>query len=452
MSLEDLLMPYQKEIALDDSKRIIIAKSRQIGITSGALSLRAVRRCLDHNKRASYYISNNQDRRKEFIEHCTYMAVEVLFEVGALSEPDLDVAKDEGLIQQASSKRIVFYNGSKIEATPCKARSVRGASGDMYLDEMASYEHEEQIYTAAEPTINSSDSLSIVLCSTPNGASGLFYEIFSNPDPENKWSKYEISIHDAIEQGWSSAALDSKNSPGMTKRRWQQEYEVGFTTKEGQVFSNELLRAASIPNGDMPDRREIKSRHAGIDIARIHDKTVLVEVIETYDGSFVLFHVHLVKPAGQEMDLTEQQNTLSNLLRSTSFDSVTVDGNGIGSQIAQGLRASCKASKFRIVEGSQFKKTKDEYVPRVLQGFETQSIFIKDSSSLRDAFAAMVENTSSSGKTSYDLEKSKSGHGDEAVAFLMAYETALSSPNKNSSEIHVPNITSSLENKIGGGF
>lgn len=89
----------------------------------------------------------------------------------------------EGLDPEVRPKLVIdnrleleFANGSRLISHPC--RPVRGkARARVYLDEFAHYAHDREIYQSAVPVISKGGVIRIG--SSPLGASGMFWEIYS---------------------------------------------------------------------------------------------------------------------------------------------------------------------------------------------------------------------------------------------------------------------------------
>ena len=81
-----------------------------------------------------------------------------------------------------NKSKITFANGSSIEGCSTSADSARGFSGScLILDEIAFVPNNIQtaLWSSVYPTISSSKKTKCMLISTPNGASGIFFDIYT---------------------------------------------------------------------------------------------------------------------------------------------------------------------------------------------------------------------------------------------------------------------------------
>lgn len=147
-------------------------------------------------------------------------------------------------VPEFTKENILFSNESKIFVSTTSADSIRGEAVNLlFLDEFAFVPNEiaDEFYASAIPTLSSSTKSKIVIVSTPNGASGQYYDIFTKAEKgENGWAFekmywHEIPGRDAV---WKDEQLKLINHD-MDK--WNQEYELQFLTNGQSVFNVDLL-------------------------------------------------------------------------------------------------------------------------------------------------------------------------------------------------------------------
>ncbi|NQT34727.1 hypothetical protein HQ587_06015 [bacterium] len=129
-----------------------------------------------------------------------------------------------------SDREVVFASGSRILSLPATEEAPRMHSpSGVFWDEMAFTSHSDGIWTAVKPAIDSGGSF--VGVSTPNGTDNVFYDLYS--DKSNGFGKLRIhwKEHPHRDDEWLN---DAKK--GLSKARWQQEYELDFGALADRVY------------------------------------------------------------------------------------------------------------------------------------------------------------------------------------------------------------------------
>ncbi|HLC04807.1 MAG TPA: terminase family protein [Anaerolineales bacterium] len=153
---------FQVADLTNSSLLAIDRKARQVG-WSWTAAAEAVAEGILIKRHTAIFVSINQDEAKEKVRYARQIVEALDSEV----RPRLvsDNATD-----------LEFANGSRLISHPC--RPVRGkAKATVYLDEFAHYPKDREIYAAALPVTTRGGRMRIG--SSPLGASGLFWEIFS---------------------------------------------------------------------------------------------------------------------------------------------------------------------------------------------------------------------------------------------------------------------------------
>ena len=138
-----------------------------------------------------------------------------------------------------SALRIEFENGSRIVALPgATERTIRGYSSVslLVIDEAARVT--DELYSAVRPMLAISKGR-IVLCSTPFGRRGFFYEAFMNGGPE--WERVRVTAHDCprIDAEWLEA-----ERLAIGRLWFASEYLCEFVDTVDTVFSTDDIERA----------------------------------------------------------------------------------------------------------------------------------------------------------------------------------------------------------------
>lgn len=222
--------PYQALLLRDRSKRRLILKARQTGI-SQTVGIEARWAAENEPQGTSLLISRNQDLAAELIRYAR----------GCYPE------RESNPIIKNNAFGLEFANGSRIIAEPATRSAGRGiAAKRAYLDEFAFVEYDEDIWRSILPTAEQ-----ITVLSTPNGRGNLFELIWAGEFGE--WSKHLIHWTDCptyytpAERAEGLAPTHTawyrRERPGYTTRDWASEFECDFVESGGAIFTAALCEA-----------------------------------------------------------------------------------------------------------------------------------------------------------------------------------------------------------------
>lgn len=161
-----VLEAYQREFLSNRSRFRWVTKSRQVGF-SFLFALEALARCHLRSKHTAVFVSYNMDDAKEKV-----LTARQLHE-------ELPLAYQKRLVVDSKTELAFESNGatkrlSRILSHPSKAP--RGKKGDVYLDELAHYVNDREVYRGSTALILRSSG-QLTGCSTPLGRRGIFWEI-----------------------------------------------------------------------------------------------------------------------------------------------------------------------------------------------------------------------------------------------------------------------------------
>lgn len=181
---------------------------------------------------------------------------------------------------------ITLANGSRVIAVPGKPDTVRGFSGNVWMDEFAFFENPEATWKAILPSITNplrGGQKRVIITSTPNGKTGRgkrFYEIVSNPDKGKiRWSVHKNPLRQCIAEGLPvdyDELYDVIDDPLAAA----QELDCEFLDGSNVLLPMELITAAESPDaGQFADDELLTPGHhrqlyMGVDFGRTNDPTV----------------------------------------------------------------------------------------------------------------------------------------------------------------------------------
>jgi phage FluMu gp28-like protein len=401
--------PYQKSFIYDESRFVAVLKSRQIGF-SEALVQRGCIESITRNNRDIIFVSTNYTNAKELIRKAKRW-----FQVMALLDPDLDVkvAKD-------SAGRIELTNGSRLIAVPCKAAAIRGYAGTVYLDEVAFYENDMEIFKAVRPILDSKPSMSLVLVSTPFGEQGLFWKAVTG-QLSSEWSIHKYNVYDAVRDGYNPAVLKVKNE--VPEEVWLQEYLCAFVVDGDRYFDHRTLKKSFTDKDDWAVSNGAQGvfKVLGVDVARSRDKTVLAELWVLGDEVFVM-DVEVLKRQGETMDHTEQFERIKRRLYERPVDALAIDARGEGSGLADFLGREFGSHRVgRIMPSAQFY---DQWIPELRLRMSAGKFNMENDTYVVGAFRQIKREISANNNALYRIADSvidDKGHADEFMAILNAF-------------------------------
>lgn len=191
---------------------------------------------------ALHFAMFNEDKVVGIAANNAVMATEILDRIKLVYE-ELPMWIKPG-IKEYNKTSLWFENGSRIVARPCSPNSFRGFSlARLICDEfhfISSQKLAEQFWLSNYPTISSSKEAKIILISTPNGMSGLFYEIWQDGvKGKNLFKCYEANWQ-AIpgrDEKWKKDQIAT-----IGAKRFSQEFDVKFLGSSSTIIDGNVLK------------------------------------------------------------------------------------------------------------------------------------------------------------------------------------------------------------------
>ncbi len=214
--------PFQIRFLQDRSRRRLIVKARQIGM-SQAVALEAAHKAAHVPDSTILLVSRNEKLAANLLGYCSTAIAGIRDEV-----PEL--------VRQSQSE-LQFTNGSRILSLPANQSTGRGfAAGDAYLDEYAFQLYAEDIYNAISPALSHGGRLTVL--SSPNGRANHFFQLWAGIEGGD-WSRHEIKWTECppYDEAWYA-----EMRPQFTAQRWASEFDCDFTASGQAVFRDEDIR------------------------------------------------------------------------------------------------------------------------------------------------------------------------------------------------------------------
>ncbi len=432
-SLGKFFLPYQSAWILDDARKKLMEKSRQIGI-SWSTAYRCVRACSRSDASVDAWISSRDDlQARLFIEDCKSFAKILKL---AAEDLGLQVIDEE---KKISAYVLKFASGVRIHSMSSNPDAQAGKRGSRVLDEFALHPDPRKLYSIAYPGITWGGNIEII--STHRGSAnffnGLVQEIKHKGNPKG-FSLHTVTLQDALDQGFLEKLKSKlpKEDPIQEMNRatyfdfvktgcpdeetFLQEYMCQPADDNSAFLSYELIDGCKYKPGELWEISQLDRLAAlgnplflGGDVGRDHDLTVFW-LLERVGG--VYFTRYLIELKNQPFDVQERE--LYQLLSLPSVRRCCIDQTGIGRQLVE--RAQNRFGKYRV-EGVTFTPaSKEELAYPLKAAFEDRSIRIPDRQEISADLRAIKKETTASGNIRFAADRGKNGHADRFWGLALA--------------------------------
>jgi phage FluMu gp28-like protein len=427
------LLPYQRAVVQSPSRFLWANWSRQAG-KSFAFSLRRILRGIRRH-RSQLLLSASQRQSNELMEkvreHCRMLHI-------ALTEAN-DAGREAGL----KRSEVFLPNRVRVIGLPANPRTVRGFTGDVFLDEFAMHQDDRAIWAAIFPTIlRGSGELDVA--STPKGMQALFYEVGYN----DLFDRTTVTIHQAVEEGLKTDIEALRASLG-DDQLFRQEFECEFVDEATAFLTYEQIAACEDPG--LPrslDMSSLRSRRGdlavGVDIGRRRDLTVIwvLERVEPGTGSAagpatvgtrgeggappespagpILVTRGLIELA--DVPFRDQEAAIHEVLSLRTVRRCCVDATGLGMQVAE-----VTVSRFgpHRVEAVTFTpQVKVDLAARLRRCVEDRRIRIPAAGDIRNDWHAVQRLVGKGGAVRFEADRRVLGHADHFWAAALAVRAA----------------------------
>lgn len=342
-----------------------VEKSRQVGY-SWLFACEAIARSHLRDTHNSIFVSYNLADSKEKIAYAAQLHEELPLEFQ--KKKVVDSKLELGFRSNSSGKRV-----SRIISHP--SRAPRGKKGDIYLDELAHYANDREVYKGSTALILRAKG-QMTVCSSPLGRRGQFWEISRQElrpygsywRQKVPWWLCSFFCVDVLMASCDALKMTTEErvarfgTQGIKEQfaslpldDFQQEFEVIYVDEAMSFFPYELILPATNDSLELADDysqvKHVGRLHAGFDVGRKKDFSELAIFDELDDGRFVcrlLKRFDKVKFQTQEASLRQMLNLLP-------IGRMLIDQNGIGMHLTENI-----SEDYPQVEGVTFTGTSKE--------------------------------------------------------------------------------------------
>lgn len=399
-----ILLPYQRRWVNDRSLLKIWLAARQIGKSFG-LSMETVTEAL--RAKCANLILSASERQSREVMYKVYQHLRVL---RALAGDALRAARE-------NRSEVELPNGSRIISLPANPDTVRGFSGNVYLDEFAFHRDSREIWRAMYPMVTRGHKVRIT--STPNGKQNMFYEIWSAKD--NGFSKHRTNIYDAVADGLKADVAALKrgiNDPDA----WAQEYECQFIDEATAFITYEMISSCEedgavmeLVAGSLEEKPEL---YLGVDVGRKKDLTVFWLLEKVGDVLWTRMVKVLLK-----MPFRAQRDELYSYMDGSALGGASVrraciDSSGLGMQLAEEA-----VDRFgpRVEAVTFTGPVKEDLAVTLRRRFEDRLLRIPADREIREDIHSVRKVTTAAGNIRFDAVRTDElGHADRFWALALA--------------------------------
>lgn len=395
------LYPYQRAWLKDSSRFKLGMWARQTG-KSFATALEAV---LDAAETRALWVllSRGERQSRELMEKVRMHAQAYRMAAESL----------EGAWSGESTFKLLevrLPGGGRIVGLPANPDTARGFSGNVLLDEFAFHQDSRKIWQALYPSITRGYKIRVI--STPNGRSGMFYELWTG---DNRFTKHKVTIHEAVAQGLP-VDVEELRAGISDPDAWAQEYECEFVDEAASLITYEMISAceADCIWSDGPERGA--ELYLGMDVGRKRDLSVIILAERVGDVFWV-------------KRLEELSRTPFNEQREVLFEHLPhvrracIDATGLGMQLAEEAQQRFGTHRVELVTFTR--AVKEELAVTMLRAFQDRKVRIPSNRQLREDLHGVRKYVTASGNVRYDAERTESlGHADRFWALALALHAA----------------------------
>ena len=398
------LHDYQQRLLLDKSKKRLISKSRQAGIST-MLAIEAILDCIQNDNYVVLLLSKDEKASVELLKKIKTFIRNIPGWQSLVGEKD---RQDE----------LELSTGSRIISLTSNPENARGYTANhIILDEFAVFKEIEDVWAAALPTISLGGRITVA--STPKGPKNKFYSLWMGEgsyDLEKRlsfWEKYELpwwNCPHLTEKNIAPIREEMESFPGL----FEQEYCCSFIQIAGSMFRYDDLEDLVVEDVDRKGQVIL-----GWDPASVKDKSVVVvlqknrEVISGFpiDKKVVLCIEEL-----SDLPYPEQAKRVMELADTFSVTKVVVDAGGVGNAVIDFLNPiRNRVVRFNFTSGRKVELamllksdiTKNAFA--VVKGKYTKNLF-------QEMCAFDFENTK--------FRRIDKSHSDFFAALLLSYSQA----------------------------
>lgn len=421
---------YQINFLMTPARWRCVDKARQTGF-SWIIGGEVAARCAVRDNYTGNFVSYNQDDSKEKIRY-----VQMIWD----AFPSCFRTKKQTI---RSKTQLAWENpmtGATSRAISYPSRAPRGKGGDIYLDELAHYVHDEKVYSGSTALITRYPRAQISVISTPAGSRGVFWAISTN-ESEKKYNQYyrmrvpwwlsqhyckdvRAAAHDPVI--WTVSTEDRlqvygkptifEQYEGLLLEDFQQEFECAYIDEAHSFYSWSLINSCTSELELYEDSLGWKhsgTLRAGFDVGRKKDSSALV-VTEDIDGHQFVRYCQ----KWHRMPFEDQKAILDELMTDLPIQRLHIDATGIGMQLAESMVE--EYGEERVYAENFTQQSKEMWAGDLKILMQKGNITLPKHRDLRNEIHSIRKIVGVGGKPRFDSDRNAKHHGDLYWALALA--------------------------------
>jgi len=400
------LLPYQRQDVESQARFRWSCWSRQSG-KSFTKSLRRILRGIQR-RRNQIFLSASERQSRELMQkarmHCQTLQMATR-------------QCNSRFFEGTSMRQLEFVlpNGVRIIGLPANPQTMRGFTGDVFLDEFAMHTDDRAIWASIFPTLLRGNG-ELDIASTPKGKRNMFYDLSLN----ERFERSTVTLYDAVDQGLEVDPADIRSSMA-DEELFRQEFLCEFLDEATALLTYDQIAACEDATLDKDTPIDGLSADGdltiGIDVGRKHDLTV-IWILERQAETLVTRAV--LERRNQPFRV--QYRLIREVLSLPDVRRCCIDAGGIGMQLAE---AAVEDFGRHRVEAVTFTNTiKNQLSAHLRIAVEDRRIRIPVDQAIRNDWHALERSITERGLVRFDAARSTSGHADRFWAAALAVRAA----------------------------
>jgi len=396
------LLRYQRSLVASPARFTWANWSRQVG-KSFSFSLRRILRGLRRG-RSQLLLSASARQSQELMEkvrqHCQALR--------------LATGWSSRYWRGTSMKQfeVTLPNDVRVIGLPANPETVRGFTGDVFLDEFAMHRDDRAIWASIFPTVLRDDG-ELDVASTPKGMSNLFYELGRN----ERFARSTVTIFDAVREGLD-ADIDALRSAMGDEQLFRQEFCCEFLDEATALLTYEQIAGCEDPSLSKALDLSALSKErgelaVGVDVGRKRDLTV-IWVLQRAEETLLTQGVIELANA----PFREQEARVREILSLASVRRCCMDSTGLGMQLAESIVGAFGEDRVEPVTFTSSVKTGLAGRLRVL--VESGQIRIPSEPDIRNDWHSVQRTIGTGGGVRIEADRRSTGHADRFWAAALA--------------------------------
>ncbi len=324
---------------------------------------------------------------------------------------------------------------SRIVSVPSKPP--RGKHGTVYLDELAHYQDARKVYAGTTAAIARAKG-QLTAASTPLGRRGLFWEVCAEelrayPGHARQAVPWWVCTFFCVDVGRAVVEAPLMATEERVERfgtealrhqlesldllEFQQEFELSFVAERLSYFPYDLILGCTVGELELaedwsqvpvPTGRLV----AGYDVGRRAHRSALALFEERPGPRFVCRALKLY----DDVPFEEQKAELRGMLEALPIARFSIDGNGIGMNLAEDLGREFP----QVVTEPSSGPAKERWATDLKITLQRRAVELPRERGLVAEIHSVERRVSSSGRVSFDSPATSKGHADRFWAIAMA--------------------------------